>query len=300
MTNRGEDLEAIDLLDETAAATAGSGVRNGTEGSPRVRSATRAIALLVAAAAALGAVVGGVVEWRFRADPGGSRQPQSAVLPLEDSQQTVVPNVFGLSPWEAQKMLAEWGLASSVNERDLPFLTEKSVVIAQEPGAGQRVAVGSIVGLRTLRDEGFSDTPLRPDKPARLGSPQDRDYPWSYAVGTFDLRCQGTRPAELVVSLERLPVAFDYAWVIRAGDANVSVPLTARNDIRSALTGATGNATKFSPTPSPDGPKAFGTAHVRFAFLPGATMRVDQLTLVVDGVPRERSYVMNAPPAQCR
>src|SRR5207247_2149277 len=102
--------------------------------------------------------------------------------------------------------------------------------------------------------------------------------------GTFDLRCEGNRPAGLVVSLERLPVAFDYAWVITVGDAGVSVPSTSRNDIRSAVSGATGDATEFSPTPYQDGPKAFGTAHVRFEFLPGATTRVDQLTLVVYGV----------------
>jgi len=177
MTNRGEDLEAIDLLDETTASARGSGVSNGITGRPWVRLPRRATALLVVVTAVLGAVVGGVVEWRLRSHPGDSRQPE--VLPLQDSQQTIVPNVFGLSPWEAEKMLARSGLASSVSEGDVPFLTEKSVVIAQEPGAGQRVAVGSIVGLRTLRDEVFSDTPLRPDKPTRLESPQVRDHPWS-------------------------------------------------------------------------------------------------------------------------
>jgi hypothetical protein len=224
MTNRGEDLEAIELLDESTASAGRSGASNGTPATPEGRFPTRATVLLVAVAAVVGAVTG-VVEWRYRPYSGRSRE--SAALPLPDSQPTVIPNVVGLSPWEAEKMLARSGLASSVEERDLPFLTERSVVSAQEPGAGQRVPVGSIVGLRTLRDEGFSDTPLRPDKRARLRSPQNRDYPWSVAVGTFDLRCQGIRPAELAVSLERLPVAFDYAWVITVGDANVSVPFTA-------------------------------------------------------------------------
>ena len=176
MIDRDDNLEAIDPLAESTAPAVDPGVPNVTKGGPRARLPTRATVLLVAVTAVFGAVVGGAVEWRFRADPGRSRQP--AALPLQDSQQTIVPNVFGLSPWAAEKMLAQSGLASSVYERDRPFLTEKSVVIAQEPGAGQRVAVGSIVGLRTLRDEVFSDTPLRPDKPAPLGSPQNREYPW--------------------------------------------------------------------------------------------------------------------------
>ena len=115
MTNRGEDLEAIEPLDETTASAGGSGVPNGTTGAPRVRLPRRTTALLVVVAAMLGAVVGGVAEWRLRADPGRSRQP--AVLPLDGSLQTVVPNVFGLSPWEAEKMLAQSGLACTVHER---------------------------------------------------------------------------------------------------------------------------------------------------------------------------------------
>jgi PASTA domain len=292
--HRGDDLDTIDPV-----SGVGSGPAKASKAENRVRPATRSTAFLVAVAVVVAAAIGGVVGWRLRAEAGRNRQPAGAVLPLPDTQQTVVPNVFGLTPSAAQKTLAQSGLASSVNARDLALLTERSVVIAQEPGAGERVAVGSVVGLRTLRDEAFSHTPLAPDRPVRSGSPQNRDYPWSFAVGTFDLRCEGTRPAELAVSLERLPVAFDYAWVVTVGDANEFVPLASKKDLRGAVTGAIGNAAKFSPTAYPDGPTGFGTAHVSFELLPGATTRVDQLTLVVSAVPRERSYLLNAPRARC-
>jgi hypothetical protein len=150
-----------------------------------------------------------------------------------------------------------------------------------------------------VRDEKLSEETISvPHTPARVGSPQIRAFPWSYAVATFNLRCAGSRPIELVASLERLPTAFDYEWVVVTGDAGEFVSLTSRRDIRSAVTGARGDTTKFAPTPSTELP-AFGTARALFEFRPAATTRVDQLTLVVKGVSRERAYVLSAPRARC-
>ena len=96
--------------------------------------------MLIAVALVLGAFVGGAVAWQLRAGRSASTGPS---LPLSLSERTVVPYVVGMSPSDAAATLARWGLAGSVD----PSIGS-GVVVAQEPGAGQPVRVGSIVVLR--------------------------------------------------------------------------------------------------------------------------------------------------------
>jgi hypothetical protein len=115
--------------------------------------------LLVVSALVVSAVVGGGVGWQVRASRAASTRRS---LPLPVLQKTVVPNVIGMSPWDAEAALARWGLASFVDQLIDGKLTEQSRVIAQEPGAGQQVPVGSIVGLRTRTPSEVRPSTTRP------------------------------------------------------------------------------------------------------------------------------------------
>jgi beta-lactam-binding protein with PASTA domain len=98
------------------------------------------IVVLVAIAAA---VIAAGVGWQLHA----SENTAPVTLPLPISKRVVEPNVVGMSPWDAQALLARWGLAASVSDGDTS--SAGAHVVAQEPGAGERVRVGSIIGLRT-------------------------------------------------------------------------------------------------------------------------------------------------------
>jgi hypothetical protein len=100
---------------------------------------------VIAVALVLGAVAGGVIAWQLR---GSSSAPTRRTLPLPTSQRAVVPNVTGMAPSNAAAVLARWGLASNADDPGVQS-DRPRVVVAQEPGAGQQVGVGSIVGLRT-------------------------------------------------------------------------------------------------------------------------------------------------------
>ena len=141
-----EDLETLDPNLSTNRSARPSRQRDGSR-LPRARSgrSRQKSRLAIASALVLGAVAGGVVMWQLRASGSASTR---RTLPLPMSQHTVVPNVIGMLPSDAEALLARWALAGSADDPGVP--SERSrVVVAQEPGAGQQVAAGSIVDLRT-------------------------------------------------------------------------------------------------------------------------------------------------------
>jgi hypothetical protein len=133
------DLETLAPSEVTFSAS-----RGGRPPTHRYRPRRQA-RLLAVSAVVISAVIGGGVGWQVRASRAVSTRRS---LPLPVSQRTVVPNVIGMSPWDAEAALARWGLASGVDQLIDGKLTEGSRVFAQEPGAGEHVPVGSIVGLR--------------------------------------------------------------------------------------------------------------------------------------------------------
>jgi hypothetical protein len=148
----GEDLDVLDprdaprmsALGSTSSAVDQASLPSEIKAVPARRKLRSAV--VRSGIAALCAAVGGVVGWHLRPDHD-QRQTQGLVLPLPTTSLPTVPDVSGLSPWDAEALLARFGLASSVSERDP--LTQTSQVFAQEPGAGEVAPVGSIVSLRT-------------------------------------------------------------------------------------------------------------------------------------------------------
>lgn len=76
------------------------------------------------------------------------------------SETTTVPVVVGTTIGQANALLEQAGLVLSVHEGDATFLD--AVVIAAEPGDGEQVATGSVVGVRTA----LPDPPLSVECPS--------------------------------------------------------------------------------------------------------------------------------------
>lgn len=170
--SRSDDPRSVEELETLAPSAGPEATRRSPPSRPRVgrpartstqggRSRVKSL-LQIVAALVLGALLGGGVGWQVHS---ASRPATRRDLPMQVSQRVVVPNVIGMTPWDAQAVLARWGLAGSVDT----YLTQQSRVFAQEPSAGQEVAVGTIVGIRTRAPQqiGPSTSPSPVRAPSR-------------------------------------------------------------------------------------------------------------------------------------